>query len=185
MELDELHVGNPAASAPGHRDAIAGGGIGVGRVKINLTRAAGSQNSLASGNGFYVATLAVEHVGTQTTIFLSKSQLANFAGRNQIHHDVMFHHVDIAVITHLRGEGVLNRRTCCIIDMDHSAMTVAAFTGQVIATCFAGKGHAAVDQPLNGFTGMLNGKARGGRIVQVRTGHQGVCNMILNRVRAV
>ena len=47
MELDELHVGDPAAGAPGHGDAVAGGGVGVAGVQVDLAGAAGGQHDAA------------------------------------------------------------------------------------------------------------------------------------------
>ena len=44
VELDELHVADPAAGAPGHRDAVAGGGVGVAGVAVDLADAAGGQH---------------------------------------------------------------------------------------------------------------------------------------------
>jgi hypothetical protein len=44
VELDELHVADPAAGAPGHRDAVAGGGVGVAGVAVDLAHAAGGQH---------------------------------------------------------------------------------------------------------------------------------------------
>ena len=44
VELDELHVADAAAGAPRHRDAVAGGGVGVARVAVDLADAAGGQH---------------------------------------------------------------------------------------------------------------------------------------------
>jgi hypothetical protein len=37
-----------AAGAPGHRDAVAGRGIGIGRVQIDLAGAAGGQHRMGA-----------------------------------------------------------------------------------------------------------------------------------------
>ena len=63
VELDEFHVGHPAAGAPGHRDAVAGGGVGVGGVEIDLAGAAGGQHGMPGGKGFDLAAGLVEHIG--------------------------------------------------------------------------------------------------------------------------
>ena len=44
VELHELHVGHAAAGAPGHGDAVAGGGVRVAGVEIDLAGAAGGEH---------------------------------------------------------------------------------------------------------------------------------------------
>jgi hypothetical protein len=51
VELDEFHIGDAAAGAPGHRDTVAGGGVGVGRVQVDLAGAAGGQHGVVGGEG--------------------------------------------------------------------------------------------------------------------------------------
>jgi hypothetical protein len=46
VELDELHVRDAATGAPGGGNAVAGGGVGVGGVQVDLARAAGGQNGV-------------------------------------------------------------------------------------------------------------------------------------------
>ena len=47
VELDELHVRHAAAGAPCHRDAVAGRGVGIGRVQVDLAGAAGGQHRVS------------------------------------------------------------------------------------------------------------------------------------------
>jgi hypothetical protein len=51
VELDELHVADAAAGAPGGGDAVAGGGVGVAGVEVNLAGAAGGQQGVARRKG--------------------------------------------------------------------------------------------------------------------------------------
>jgi hypothetical protein len=51
VELDELHVADAAAGTPGHRDAVAGGGVGVARVAVDLADAAGRHHHGGRGQG--------------------------------------------------------------------------------------------------------------------------------------
>ena len=62
---------------------------------------------------------------------------------------------------------------------------MTAFAGQMIFTVFTGEGHAAVDEPLDGVGGLLDGKAGGCRVVETCTGVQGVFNMTFRRVRPI
>ena len=64
MELDELHVADTAARAPGHRDAVAGGGLGVAGVAVDLAHAACGQHHGAGGQGLDAAAVHVERVHT-------------------------------------------------------------------------------------------------------------------------
>ena len=40
VKLDEFHVGNATTGTPGHGDPVAGGGVRIGRVQIDLAGAA-------------------------------------------------------------------------------------------------------------------------------------------------
>ncbi len=44
VELDEFHVADAAAGAPGHGDAVAGGSVGVAGVAVDLAHAASGQH---------------------------------------------------------------------------------------------------------------------------------------------
>ncbi len=49
MELHEFHVRDAAAGAPGHRDAVAGAAVGIGRIEIDAPRpAAGDHHGLGA-----------------------------------------------------------------------------------------------------------------------------------------
>jgi hypothetical protein len=54
MKLNELHIPYPAARTPGHGNAIAGSGIGVAGIAVNLTDTARCQYDGLRGNGFNV-----------------------------------------------------------------------------------------------------------------------------------
>ena len=55
VELDEFHVGDPAAGAPAHGDAVTGRDVGIGGVEIDLARAARGQHDMLGGNGDHFA----------------------------------------------------------------------------------------------------------------------------------
>ena len=57
VELDELHVRDAAAGAPRHRDAVAGGGVGIGGVEVDLAGAAGGQHGVIGGDSPHLPAL--------------------------------------------------------------------------------------------------------------------------------
>src|SRR5690606_12582930 len=108
VELDEFHVGNTTAGAPGHRDAVAGGDVGVGGVEIDLACAAGGEHGVACANGRDVAAVDVEYIGAEAAFFVAAPQLV---GGDQVEADVVFEDVDFRVSAHLIRQGVLYGRS--------------------------------------------------------------------------
>ena len=76
MKLDELHVGDDRAGAPGHRHAVAGRDRGVGRVEINLAAAAGGEDETIGANRFHLAGFFIEHINAEAAILGRKAELA-------------------------------------------------------------------------------------------------------------
>ena len=71
MELDEFHVGDPAAGAPGHGDAVAGRSVGIRRIQINLAGAAGRDQRIRGAERDDLTVDAVEHVGAKAAVVAS------------------------------------------------------------------------------------------------------------------
>ncbi|MNT48873.1 hypothetical protein D3C72_1856800 [compost metagenome] len=77
--------------------------------------------------------------------------------------------------------------------MDDAPMAMAAFAGQVklktaiidTGIFIAGKGHALVDQPLDGLAAMLNSKAHGVFMAQAAAGVEGVLDVRLHGVSVI
>ncbi len=145
MELVELHVGHAAAGAPGHGDAVAGGGIGVAGIEIDLAGATGGQHHVPRGIGVHVVVTALQHVGAETAVRPAIPQLAR---GNEIHGDMVFADVDIAVLAHALLEGGLQRATGGIGGMHHAAVGVAALAGQVPGDPGGGIGGGGEGDPL-------------------------------------
>ena len=76
MELDELHVGDAAAGAPGHGDAVAGRGVGIGGVEVDLAGAAGGEHGMAGAEGDHPVAVAVEHIGAEAAVCARRPSLA-------------------------------------------------------------------------------------------------------------
>ena len=89
------------------------------------------------------------------------------------------------MIHHLWRERGLDGGAGGIVDVNNAAVAVAAFAREMVFAVFTGKGHTAVDQPLDGLGGLLDRKAGSYRVVQVRTRIQRVFDMAFQRVGAV
>ena len=93
MELDELHVGHPATCAPGGRNAIAGGGVGIGRVKVHLARAARCEDGVRRAEGYYPVGGLIQCIKTQAAIGLDAIGWTDFAAElalcDQVHQHVV------------------------------------------------------------------------------------------------
>jgi hypothetical protein len=152
MELDELHVGDPAAGTPCHRDAVAGRGVGVGGVQVDLAGAACRQHRVAGGDGDDPAVLYVLHIHADAA--------AVVAGRpDQVDRNVLFQQHDVRVVAHLLFQGRLDRMARGVGGMDDAARAVAAFARQVVAQFgggIAGEGHALFDQPADRLAAMFD-----------------------------
>jgi hypothetical protein len=183
VELDELHVRHPAAGAPGHGDAVAGGRVGVGGVEIDLAGAAGGERRVAGAQGQHAVAGDVEHVGAEAAV----ARQAQLGGRDQVDRDVAFEHRDVGVLPDLLGQGCLHGATGGIGGMDDAALAVAAFARQVKAQRRAvmGKRNATFDQPLDGFAAMLDDKTGGGRVAQAGAGVEGIADVGVDAVGRV
>ncbi len=181
MELDEFHVRYPAAGAPRHRDAVAGRGVGVGRVEIDLSCAASGDQCGLRTDGQYLARLGVECIGAEAAI----SPHAQFFGRNEIDRDVVFEQGDVRMCNQLLRQGLLDGRPGRIRDMDDATGAMAAFSGQVIPVRRTRERHPLFDQPFNRAPPVLDDKAGRRRVVEMGTGIKGVANMGFDGIPAI
>jgi hypothetical protein len=70
MKLDELHVRHPAAGAPGHRDAVTGRGVRIGRIEVDLARRRRRRSGCAGAERQYLTAGTVEHVGPMAALLI-------------------------------------------------------------------------------------------------------------------
>ena len=188
VELDEFHVGDPAPGPPTHGHAIAGRRIGVGCVEVHLARSAGGQHGVEGTQGFDLAGLFVEHVGPVAAV-VGHTGLAQFefpAG-NQVDGDVLFHHFDVRVAADALHQRLLHCRTGGVIGVNDAPVAVAALPGQVKLAgvlLVAGKGHAGLDEPVDGALAVGNDVLGGVAAAQTGTGDERVLDMVGHRVVA-
>ena len=184
VELDELHVADPAARPPRHRYAVAGRDVGVGGVQIDLAGAAGGEHRVARGEGDDLARLDVEHIRAEA----AGAGLADLVADHQVDRDVVFEDVDVRMAAHMLAERRLHRGAGGVGSMDDAAVRVSAFAGQVIAELgvrLAREGDATIDQPFDGVLAVLDHEAGRFRIAQAGTGDEGVLDVGFHAVGGV
>ena len=86
MKLDEFHISHPATGAPAHGNTIAGGGVRISGVEVNLAGATGCHDDMACRNGHDLTAQGIEYVGTEASIL----RFTKFCGRYQINRIVVF-----------------------------------------------------------------------------------------------
>ena len=127
VELDELHVGHRAAGAPAHGDAVAGGGVGVGRVEVDLAGAAGGEDRRARPEGLHLARLDVEDVGAVAAVVAQ----AELPAGDEVDGDVPLEDVDVGMPLHLLHEGALHGVAGGVGGVHDAPVAVAALAVQV------------------------------------------------------
>ncbi|MCY1422382.1 hypothetical protein D9M71_380590 [compost metagenome] len=189
VELVEFQVRHPAARAPGHGDAIAAGAVRVTGVEVNLGRTTGGEDHKAGAVGIDFAGAAIEHIGAEAAItFESQAFLGNQVNRNPL-----LQQFDVRSFPGLVEQGGENGSAGGIGGVDDAPMAVTALAGEVelepaifVTRLFiAGKGHALVDQPLNRFPAVLDGKAHRVFMAQAAAGIERVIDMGFNGVGVV
>ena len=189
VELVELQVGDPAARAPGHRNAVAARTVGVAGIEVDLGGAARGENGEACAIGIDFTAGAVQYVGAQAA-FARQAQA--FFG-DQVDGDALLQQLDVGALAGLIEQGLENRGPGGIGSVNDSAMAVAAFAGQVelkatvvaAGMFIAGEGYTLVDQPLDGFPAVLDGEAHGVFVAQATAGVKGVFDVGLHGVCVV
>ena len=145
MKLDELHVRDPAAGSPCHRDAVAGGGVGVGGVAIHLAGPARGQDDCTGSQGFDLLRVDVQRIDAVAARDLLALQMAR---RDQIEGHPAFTQGDVRMGFGGSQQLVVNR--------------LAGGIGRVGER----EGHALGHQPFHRLCTALGNEARGGFIHQ-------------------
>ncbi len=178
--------GDAAAGAPGHRDAVAGGGVGIGGVQVDLAGAAGGQHRVLGLEGQHLAGLDVLHVQAEAarwTIFgPSLSEVMTSIAQ------WCFEQRDVRMRAHLLFQRHLHRVAGGVGGVDDAALAVAAFAGQVEAQFgagVAGERHALLDQPFDRFAAVFDDEAGGAFVAQAGAGDQGVGDVLVVAVAGV
>ncbi len=68
VELNEFHVGDGGSCAPGHGEAVAGGGVGVGGVEVGFAASSGGEDDAGCLDGHDFVGLGVEGVDAEDAV---------------------------------------------------------------------------------------------------------------------
>ena len=184
VELDELHVGDATAGAPGHGNTVTRGGIGVRGVNINLACAAGCQHGLLGAEGLDTIVSDVEYISAEAAELRS----GEFGTGNQVNGDVVFEGLDVWVVAHLVGQCFLYGCTGSVVDVDHATMAMTAFSRQVVAEVggfITREAHALGNQPFDGMAAVFDDEACRSRVTKTGARREGILQMGINGVGRV
>ena len=177
VKLDELHVGHPAARAPGRGDAVAGGGVGVGGVEVHLARAAGGQNGVAGAEGLDLVPVHIQHIGPVAAWRCVGRCTGQLAAGDQVDQHVVLEEHDVGVGPRAFTQRGLHRRASGVGHVHDAPVAVTTLARQVQLAVLGGKGHTHLAQPGNRRGGVFHGEAGGLQITQAGSGHQGVVHV--------
>ena len=133
MELIKFEIGNPAACAPRHSNAIARRNIRIGGVLINLRRTAGCQHHRFCVAGFHRFFITVPYPRANNP---SRARQANFVRNNQINRVAALQHANIRMVQRLAHQRGFYFSTGGVGGMKNTTVTMSTFTGQMV-TFFA------------------------------------------------
>ena len=132
--------------------------------------------------------VAIEYVGAQAL----SARPAELVRGDQVDGDAVLQQLDVVVLLGLEQQGIEDGGAGGVSGMDDASVTVAAFTREVkiiafrpIGQSLAGKGHALIDQPANGFSTADHDLPQCLLAAQATSGIQGVLYMGLDRVGIV
>ena len=148
VKLDKLHVRDPRPRAPGHGHAVAGRDAGVGRVKIDLSAAAGRQHHAVAAQGGDLAGGLVEHVSAEAAVGAGRAELAE---GDEVHGDVIFENGDGGRALDGGEQGALDLASGEVAGVEDAPFAVAALAGEVQLVRAVGQlalveRHAKLDQ---------------------------------------
>ena len=82
MKLNELHIGYPAASAPGHGDAVTGRAIRITGIEINLAGSTGGEDNFACLESIDMLVLSIKRVKTGALLLFVNEVDSNMLIKN-------------------------------------------------------------------------------------------------------
>lgn len=181
VELDEFHVGHAAAGPPRHGQPVAGRGVRVGGVQVDLARPAGGQDDAARAVG-------VDRVGAG--VLGVDADAAGFPGMaldDQVDRDAVAVQFHVGAVLHLFHEGFLDGAAGVVGDMRDPPPAVAAFLGQVqpAGRRVGGEVHALALQPLDHGGAAVRDLLHDFRAAQPASGRDRVGDMQRDRVLVV
>ena len=144
VELHELHVGDAAARAPRHRDAVAGRSARRGRIEVGPAGAARGEDGRLAGQRLDPLLLAV--VGVEAVHRAAGREMRRVAAGDEVDRDHVGHQRDVRMLCRRRLERLLDRVAGRVGDMDDAAVAVPALARKVQRIALLRERHAKLDQ---------------------------------------
>ena len=181
VELVELHVGDAAASAPGHSDPVARRPARRGRIEIGPPRAPARQDRRARGEQLDAPAGAVDGIDA-VHASLARISLAVPAG-DEVDRRHVGDQADIGIGLGRLLQRLLHGETGRVVDVDDPAVAVPALARQVPALADAlVEGHAELGQPFDRRRRVLDHELHGGAVIEARARDHRVLDMLLEAV---
>ena len=183
MKLDELHIGDRTARAPGHGDPVAGRDVWIAGVEIDLACPTGGQYAPGGAHGYDGIGFAVQHIGANAAI----GRGPELAQRDEVNGDVPVEQVDVRMCADTVEEGGFDGKPGCVIGMHHAAHAVPPFAGEVdnrrsVFVVDRGEGDTHRLEPEDRFAAMPDNMLYRRSMTESRTRLQGVLNVSLYAV---
>ena len=128
MELDEFHIRNHRPGPPSHGNAVAGRDIGIRRIEIHFSTSPRGGHGHIGAQGFYDAGGLIEHIDTEATILHG---VAEFAGGDEIHGHVVFHHFDSGMLGDALEKSGFNLSSSGVAGMQDAAFRMPSFSAEI------------------------------------------------------
>ena len=182
VELDELHVPDPAAGPPGHGDPVAGRGVRVRRVAVDLADAAGREHDGRRRKRLDALPVDVERVDAVAAGGLVAVEMAR---GDQVDRHPALAHRDVRVAAGAGEERLVDRPAGRVGGVGDAPDGVAALPRQVQAQRPLGirrERHALLDEPLDRLAAVLGDEARRVLVDQAGPGLLGVADVEVDAV---
>ena len=180
VELHHFHIGDAAARAPCHRDAVAGRAARRGGKQVGAPRAPGRQDRRARGVQFDPPARAVDGVDAPHIARAGIACLVPAGG--EVDRDHVRDHGDIGMC----GGGILQRLlhgpAGGVVDMHDAAVRMPALARQMADIPLHVEGHAEFGQPLDRAGCILDDEFHRGTVVQPGAGDHRILDMAVEGV---
>ncbi len=183
VELVELHVRDPRARAPCHRDPVPRCAARRGRELVDADRAPGGEDGRARGEQRHLARRHVKRIDAPH-MPVGGEALAMAAG-DEIDRRHVAREMAVGVGLGRLQQRLLHRPAGRVVDMHDAAMAVPALAREmpaVAAVLARIERHAERRQPIDRGRRVLDHELHGAAIVEAGARHHRVLDMALERV---
>ncbi len=164
MKLHEFHISHPATGSPGHGNTVAGRGVRIGGVKINLAGTAGGERHRPGGYRFNTFMFAVENVRAYAAVLAIR-----IGSGDQVECNVVVEQRHPGVQSNLLFQGFHDGLTRGIGSVNYPAFTVPPLSREVVfGEGISGRGvvttgeiDSLINEPANIFLAALDDKTDG------------------------